>query len=243
MNFASNRSLLGVLVGFACAVFLFAKREKKPPPIDDAELLLQQATQEMKEAQAKNRERAVQAITQKNHLQALVDQTQKTISRLEERAEAARLEGDQERERYLRAEQNQYLPTLAKTQAALASAIDAAEAVKTAMRREEERIRAKTAQALAMKAQQKQYQIEIFIEKSRLAMTTNHATELFERAQAKIQQAQARRDLMAQIRITAETLETAAEDAAENGDIGIEQRLLRARDGLKEKALNPKLWQ
>ena len=51
-----------------------------------------------------------------------------------------------------------------------------------------------------MKALYKQAQIEFEIEKSRLGMTTTKAGALFERAQAKIQQAQARRDLMAQMR-------------------------------------------
>jgi len=236
-----SRSFVGVLLGFACVFFLFAKRDKKPPQ-DDAETLLQLAQAQMREAQAKNRERAVQAITQKNNLQALVDQTQKTVSRLEEQAEAARQRGDAEREQDLLAERGQYLLTLTQTQASLASAIETTEAVKTAMRREEERIRAQTAQALAMKAQQRQAQIELAIEKSRLGMTTSYASDLFERAQAKIQQTQARRDLMAQVRKTAETLQSAAEEAARKGDVELSRRLLAERNELKKAALNPSLW-
>ena len=87
-----NRPLVGVLLGFAC-VFLFVKREKKPPA-DTAEALLEAAQQEMREAQAKNRERAVQAITQKNHLQALADQTQKMVNNLQAKAQKAREDGD-----------------------------------------------------------------------------------------------------------------------------------------------------
>ncbi len=241
MSPSSQQSFLGVLVGFTCALILFSKREKKPP-VDDAEVLLQQAQQQMREAQAKNRERAVQAITQKNNLEAIVDQTQKTISRLEERAELARQEGDTERGQSLLAERSQYLLTLTQTQASLQNAIETTEAVKTAMRREEEQIRSETARALAMKAQYKQAQIELAIQKSRLAMTTNHATELFARAQAKIQQAQARRDLITQIRETVETLETAAEDAMQRGDHETSGRLLNERDRLKARALAPHLW-
>jgi len=196
----------------------------------------------MREAQAKNRERAVQAITQKNNLQALVDQTQKMVTRLEERAETARQADDLDLEQGLLAERGQYLLTLTQTQASLASAIETTEAVKTAMRREEERIRAQTAQALAMKAQQRQALIELAIEKSRLGMTTSYASDLFDRAQAKIQQAQARRDLMARVRQTAEVLEAAAEEAAHNGDAALSRRLLAERDELKRAALNPKLW-
>jgi phage shock protein A len=236
-----SRSFVGVLLGFACVFFLFAKRDKKPPQ-DDAEILLQLAQSQMREAQAKNRERAVQAITQKNNLQALVDQTQKMVTRLEERAETARQADDLDLEQGLLAERGQYLLTLTQTQASLASAIETTEAVKTAMRREEERIRAQTAQALAMKAQQRQALIELAIEKSRLGMTTSYASDLFDRAQAKIQQAQARRDLMARVRQTAEVLEAAAEEAAHNGDAALSRRLLAERDELKRAALNPKLW-
>ncbi len=236
-----NRPLVGVLLGFACVFFLFVKRQEKPP-VDTAEALLEAAQQQMREAQARNRSRAVEAITQKNNLQALVDQTQKMVSRLEEQAKAAGQTGDTEREQDLLAERSQYLLTLTRTQASLTSAIETTEAVKTAMRREEERIRAQTAQALAMKAQQRQALIELTIEKSRLEMTTSYATDLFERAQAKIQQTQARRDLLAQLRKTTEVLEEAAEAAVRGGDTALNRRLLAERDELKKVALNPRLW-
>ena len=242
MSTEPNRPLLGVLLGFACVFFLFVKREERRPPVDDAELLLQSAQQQMREAQAENRERAVQAITQKNNLQAMVDQMQRMVSRIEEQAETASQAGDTERQQDLLSERGQSLLTLTQTQASLTAAIETTEAVKTAMRREEEAIRARTAQALAMKAQHRQAQIEFLIEKSRLGMTTTKASDLFERAQAKIQQAQARRDLMARIRQATEALEEAAEAAERGGDAALSRRLLLERDGLKRAALDPKLW-
>lgn len=93
-----------------------------------------------------------------------------------------------------------------------------------------------------MKALYKQAQIEFEIEKSRLGMTTTKAEELFERARSKIQQAQARRDLMARIRQTAEVLEAAAEKATRTDDTALSRHLLAARDELKKAALNPSLW-
>ena len=237
-----NRPFVAVLLGFACVFFLFVKREKKPP-VDDAELLLQHAQQQLRASQAKNRSRAVEAITQKNNLQALFDQTQKMVNNLQAKAQKAREEGDIGLERQLTMEQEQYALSLEKMELTLQGAIGAAEAVKTAMRREEEAIRAKTAEALAMKAQYRQARIEFEIEKSRLGMTTTKAGDLFERAQARIQQAQARRDLMGQIRRTAEALEEAAEATAREGDTALRRRLLSERDELKKAALNPKLWQ
>lgn len=210
--------------------------------MDDAETLLQLAQQQMREAQAKNRERAVEAITQKNNLQALADQTQKMVSNLQAKAQKAREEGDAGLERHLTVEQERYQQSLQKMAAGLETAIEAAEAVKLAMRREEETIRARTAQALAMKALHRQAQVEFEIEKSRLGMTTTKAGEWFERAQAKIQQAQARRDLLTQIRKTSEALEEAAEEAVHRGGAALSQRLLMERDELKKKALNPSLW-
>ena len=237
-----NRPFLGVLLGFACVFFLFVRREDKKPPGDDAKMLLEHAQQQMREAQARNRERAVSAITQKNNLQALVDQMQKMVAWLEEQAKTARQEGDTEREQDLLAEHGQSLLTLMQTQASLKAAIETTEAVKAAMRREEEGIRAKTAEAVAMKAQYRQAQIEFEIEKSRLGMTTTRAGDLFERAQAKIQRAQARRDLMVRIRRAAEILEEAAEAAERAGDADMSRRLLSEQEELKKTALNPKLW-
>ena len=243
MTTEPNHPLVGVLLGFACVFFLFVKREEKKPPVDTAELLLQSAQSQMREAQAKNRERAVQAITQKNNLQAMVDQMQRMVSRLEEQAKTAGQVGDTEREQDLLAERSHSLLTLTQTQMSLKAAIETTEAVKAAMRGEEEAIRTRTAQALTMKAQYRQAQIEFEIEKSKLGMTTTKAGDLFERAQAKIQQAQARRDLMARIRLVAETMEGAAEAAERSGDSALSRRLLSETDELKKAALNPKLWQ
>ena len=57
------------------------------------------------------------------------------------------------------------------------------------MRREEERIRAKTAQALAMKAQWKQAQIENSMNKALEGMSADGTDQAFERAAAKISNA------------------------------------------------------
>ena len=154
--------------------------------LEDPEILLQQAQQEMREAQAKNRERAVQAITQKNNLQALVDQTQKMVNNLQAKAELALKNGDRDLARQLLIEKGQYDGTLESTKVSLQQALETTEAVKTAMRREEERIRAKTAQALSMKAQWKQAQIENSMNKALEGMSADGTDQAFERAAAKI---------------------------------------------------------
>lgn len=157
--------------------------------LEDPEILLQQAQQEMKEAQAKNRERAVQAITQKNNLQALVDQTQKMVDNLQAKAELALKNGDRDLARQLLVEKQQYETTLTSTRGSLEQAKETTEAVKVAMRREEERVRAKTAQALSMKAQWKQSQIENSMNKALEGMGADGTDQAFERAAAKISNA------------------------------------------------------
>ena len=157
--------------------------------LEDPEILLQQAQQEMRETQAKNRERAVQAITQKNNLQADVEKTQKMVDNLQAKAELALRNGDRDLARQLLVEKGQYESTLATIKASLQSALETTETIKTAMRREEERIRAKTAQAMALKTQWKQSQIEISINKALEGFQTDGTDQAFERASAKISNA------------------------------------------------------
>ncbi len=49
---------------------------------EDPEIILNEAVREMKENQIKNRELAVQAITQKNNLQAEVDKEERLVAEL-----------------------------------------------------------------------------------------------------------------------------------------------------------------
>lgn len=234
----SYQSMLGVLLGFLCVFPLLVKRDKKAPALT-SEVLLQQAQQQMREAQARNRERAVQAITQKNNLQALLDQTRKTVERLTQQAEAS-TESEEIQERL--AECDKYQETLAQLEASLAMATATAETVKTAMRREEERIRAMTAEALALRAEEKQAQIEIALAKSRLAQTTNIATDLFVQAREKIRVTAAQRDLMNQIVQTVEILDVAAQETEASGNKALHQKLTAARDALRNSALNTAQW-
>lgn len=154
--------------------------------LEDPDVLLAQAQTEMRENQARNRERAVQAITAKNNLQNEVDKTEKTVNNLQAKAEMALKNGQRDLARQLLVEKQQYEGTLASMRTSLESANETVEAVKVAIRREEERIRAKTAQAMALKTQWKQSQIEISINKALEGMTTDGTDQAFERAASKI---------------------------------------------------------
>ena len=237
MSARSFPSLLGILFGFLCTFPLLRKRETKAPT-DTAELLLQQAQQQLREAQAKNRERAVQAITQKNNFQALADQTEKRISRLTERLQAPDTVLDDQARQALVEQRQKHREALAEMQGPLTSAISTVEAVKIAMQREAEAVQVKVTEALALGASEKQAKIEIALAKARLAQTTN----LFVQAREKIRQTKAQRNLINQIVQTVETLNVAASEAEASGSEPLHQKLTSSRDALRDSALNAALW-
>ena len=193
--------------------------------LEDPELLLSQAQTEMRELHAKNRERAVQAITQKNNLQQMVDDTQKRVDMLQQKAELALKRGDRDLALQLLKEKQQFDVTLTATRDSLNQAIETSEAVKTAIKREEERIRAKTAEALALKAQWKNSQIQIAMNKALESMQGIDDTEhAFGRAQAKIKNANS--EMMARSELAKQKVESRMSelDVAE-GDIAAENEL------------------
>jgi phage shock protein A len=157
---------------------------------EDPELLLQSAQEEMRAVHAKNRERAVQAITQKNNLQQMVDDLQKKVDTLQSKAELSLKRGDRDLALQLLKEKQGYEQTLQMTRVQLEQAIETSEAVKKAIKSEEERIRQKTAEALALKAQWKNAQIQIEMDKALQSIQGIEDTEQsFTRAQAKIKNA------------------------------------------------------
>lgn len=205
--------------------------------LEDPEILLSQAQQEMRDAQIKNRQRAVEAITQKNQLQALVDQTQKTVDNLQAKAELALKNGDRDIARQLLIEKQQYEVTLATTKESLQSAMATTEAVKAAMRKEEERIRAKTAEALALKAQWKQSQIEISLNKALEGISSAGSDEAFQRAQTKISAAHS--ESMARAELNKDTLQgriSALDDVQANSAADDELAQMESRLGLAAPA-------
>lgn len=146
--------------------YLMALFSGKLDQWEDPEVIINEAVREMRENQIKNRELAVQAITQKNNLQAEVEKEERLIADLEKKAQTALLGGNRELAKQFLREKLQHEQTLTDMRASLAQAIEAAEKVKTAIKLEEDRIRQKTAQALALKAKMKQAQIEIKINKA-----------------------------------------------------------------------------
>jgi len=154
---------------------------------EDPEIILNEAVRDMKENQIKNRELAVQAITQKNNLQAEVDKEERLVAEYERKATLALQSGNRELAKQFLKEKSLHDGTLNSMRTNLASATEAAEKVKIAIKQEEERIRERTSQALAMKANMKQAQIQIKINKALESFQFGNANDNWNVATERIQ--------------------------------------------------------
>ncbi|MEN6357674.1 MAG: PspA/IM30 family protein [Armatimonadota bacterium] len=158
--------------------------------LENPEVLLQEAAREMRENLAANRQRAVTAITQKNNLKSLMDEQEKRVAQLEAQAEMAVKRGDRDLARRVLREKMTFEETIVTTRTSYDQAVEASEAIKIAIRRQEETVRQRTAEALAKKAQWKQAQIQIEIDKALNGLTFEAESSAWERAGEKIRTAQ-----------------------------------------------------
>jgi phage shock protein A len=168
--------------------------------VEDPDIMLDQARRDMSQALVSNKEKAVQAITQKNRLQLMLDDERKKANQLEAQAATALKAGDRElATRFMREKMN-HDSTIATLQGSYEQAVATVEQVKVALRRQEEEVRKKTAEALAMKAQWKQAQIQNSISKALEGLTFENQFEGFGAAQERIREAQseaaARQEMM-----------------------------------------------
>lgn len=158
--------------------------------IEDPEIMLDQARRDMQGALIANREKAVQAITQKNRLQGMLDEATKKSSQLESQATMALKQDNRELATQFMREKMNHDATIATLKQSYDQAVATVEQVKVAMKRQEEEVRKKTGEALAMKAQWKQAQIQNSIAKALDGLTFENQFEGFGAAQERIRDAQ-----------------------------------------------------
>lgn len=170
--------------------------------LEDPQIIIDEAIREMKETQVKNRERAVQAITQKNNLQALVAQEERASRNLEAKAALALQQGNRELARTLLREKALHDRTLEQMRVSLKQAEETAQAVKIAIQRDEERVRQKMAEALALKANMKQAEIQIAINKALDGMQMDDVSQSWDRAEEKIRAMQSEAAARAEVAST-----------------------------------------
>ena len=170
--------------------------------LEDPDMMLDQARRDMQEALVANREKAVMAITQKNRLQGMYDELTKKSASLESQATMALQQGKRDLARQFIREKASTDSSMATLKTSLDQATQAVDSVKTAIKRQEEETRKKTAEALAMKAQWKQAQIQNSISKALEGLTFENEFEgSFGAAAERIKNAQsesaARQEMMA----------------------------------------------
>jgi phage shock protein A len=170
--------------------------------VEDPDMMLDQAKRDMTTALVANKEKAVQAITQKNRLQLMLDEAKKRSATLESQAAMALKQGDRDTATVFMREKMNNDATVATLQGSYDQAVQTVEQVKVAIKRQEEEVRKKTAEALAMKAQWKQAQIQNSIAKALDGLTFENQFEGFGAVQDRIREAQseaqARQEVMGQ---------------------------------------------
>ncbi len=170
--------------------------------LEDPEIMLDQARRDMTGALVANREKAVQAITQRNRLQQMLDEALKKSAQLEAQATTALRQGNRELAKQFLREKATNDATIETLKTTHAQAVETVESVKVAIKRQEEEVKRKTAEALAMKAQWKQAQIQSSIAKALEGLTFENEYEgSFAAARDKIKdkqaEAQARNEMLA----------------------------------------------
>lgn len=159
--------------------------------VEDPEVMLDQAKRDMQQALVGNREKAVQAITQKNRLADLLETTKKKSEQLETQAAMALKQGNRELATQFMREKMNNDGILANLHTSYEQAVQTVEQVKVAIKRQEEEVRKKTAEALAMKAQWKNAQIQNSISKALDGLSFENQFEGFGAVEDRIKNAQA----------------------------------------------------
>lgn len=134
--------------------------------MEDPEMMLDQARRDMETAVVQNRERAIQAITQRNELEKMLANQKTKSANLEKQAELALKQGNRDLALQVVREKQNSDATITQLTATYEQACQAVEQVKVAVEHQQAEVRAKTAETLALKAQWKQAQIQNSIAKT-----------------------------------------------------------------------------
>ena len=137
----------------------FVRRTKEP------EELLEAAKQQMEAIHARNRERATLAITQKNNLLQMVEDLERKIDRLAEKAQRAEERGDIDIARQILKEREAYQKSLEVSRDSVAEAEALAQEIKDSIFIEQDEVRKKTARLLALKTEWQASQITVEMER------------------------------------------------------------------------------
>lgn len=171
--------------------------------VEDPEMMLEQARRDMNQALLSNKERAVQAMTQRNRLAGMLKEQQEKSVKLEGQAAMALKQGNRDLATQLMREKMNVDASIATLQQSYEQANATVDQVKIAVKRQEEEVRRKTAEALTLKTQYKSAQIQSSINKALdgLSFDDQFGATAFgaasERIKEKMSEAEARQEMYA----------------------------------------------
>ena len=158
--------------------------------LEDPDMMLEQAKRDMQVALQGNQEKAVQAITQKNMLENMLNEQKRKSQALENQATMALKQDKRDIATQLMREKMNVDANVATIQQSYDQAVQTVEAIKLGIKRQQEEVRKKTAEAMVLKTQWKQAQIQNSISKALDGLTFENQFEGFGAAQERIREKQ-----------------------------------------------------
>ena len=158
--------------------------------LEDPDMMLEQAKRDMQVALQQNQEKAVQAITQKNMLENMLNEQKRKAESLENQAAMALKQGKRDIATQLMREKMNVDANIASIQGSYDQAVQTVEQIKVGIKRQQEEVRKKTAEAMVLKTQWKQAQIQNSISKALEGLTFENQFEGFGAAQERIREKQ-----------------------------------------------------
>ena len=167
--------------------------------LEDPEMMLEQAKRDMQVALQQNQEKAVQAITQKNMLENMLNDQKRKSQTLETQAAMALKQDKRDMATQLMREKMNIDASIANVQGSYDQAVQTVEQIKIGIKRQQEEVRKKTAEAMVLKTQWKQAQIQTSITKALDGLTFENQFEGFgavtDRIREKQSEAAARQEM------------------------------------------------
>jgi len=136
----------------ALLLFLFPLPKRRIKEDLDASVYFDRAKQQMAALHERNKERVIQAIEQKNHLQEQVEDLEKMLVNLDSKLAMVEAQGGREQADKLRVVKHDYGQSLGTTKEIFQQAVETCEQIKVAITQEEELIRRQIAEVWAIKA-------------------------------------------------------------------------------------------
>lgn len=166
---------------------------------EDPEIILTEAQEAMRRELEKAKENAVQAIAARNQLRGVLQDQENEAAAYEAKARQALRTGDEDLARQLLVEKANFDQNIERLKADLVGAEQAAERVKTDIKRMEAHVRQRAAQRLALVAGWKQARIQEQLNKSLSGISLESQDQAYQRAEERIKAVRARSEARSEL--------------------------------------------